>query len=315
MSNPLISIIVPVYKAEKYLNRCVESIVNQTYKNLEIILVDDGSPDNCPQMCDEWAEKDGRIKVIHKENGGAAMARNAALDTASGDYIGFVDSDDWIACNMYEVLYNSLIENDSDISMCRHFDVDAQSAIKEIDFYFSEEAITGKDCIVLGKYSAVNCVLWNKLYKKELWQNIRFPNYMKYEDEAVLPYIYNEAKKIACVQAPLYYYVYVDGSIMNSQLSDNDLVMINIMEKRLEFFSGTDIYLKILSNCLNVIRGLLVFHSNEPKGFAYIEITKFFRRILKISLKQGVKMSFRARISYIACYISPSLYSRLINLL
>ena len=116
--NPLISVIVPVYKAEKYLDKCVQSIVNQTYKNLEIILVDDGSPDNCPEMCDEWAKKDSRIKVIHKENGGVSSARNAGLDNSFGDYIGFVDSDDFIENDFYECLYDNLVENGADISFC-----------------------------------------------------------------------------------------------------------------------------------------------------------------------------------------------------
>ena len=100
MNEPLVSVIVPVYKVEKYLDKCIESIVGQTYENLEIILVDDGSPDNCPTMCDEWAQKDSRIKVIHKENGGLSSARNAGLDACTGDYIGFVDSDDWIEPDM-----------------------------------------------------------------------------------------------------------------------------------------------------------------------------------------------------------------------
>ena len=103
-----ISVIIPIYKVEKYLNRCVESVVNQSYQNLEIILVDDGSPDNCPKMCDDWAEKDNRIKVIHKENGGLSDARNAGLKVAMGEYISFVDSDDWIAKDFYEVLIRVL---------------------------------------------------------------------------------------------------------------------------------------------------------------------------------------------------------------
>ena len=111
-----ISVVVPVYNVEEYLDQCVESLVGQTYKNLEVILVDDGSPDNCPAMCDEWAERDNRIKVIHKENGGVSSARNAALDIASGDYIGFVDSDDWIEPDMYEILIKNAKKYDADIS-------------------------------------------------------------------------------------------------------------------------------------------------------------------------------------------------------
>ena len=113
-----ISVIVPVYKVEKYLNRCVQSIASQTYENLEIILVDDGSPDNCGVLCDEWVQKDSRIKVVHKENGGLSSARNAGVAVATGAYVGFVDSDDYIHPQMYEKLYEALVENGADISIC-----------------------------------------------------------------------------------------------------------------------------------------------------------------------------------------------------
>lgn len=115
---PLISVIVPVYNVEKYLDKCVDSIVNQTYKNLEIILVDDGSPDNCPKMCDNWAKKDKRIKVIHKENGGVSSARNVGIDNAKGEYIGFVDSDDWTEKKYIQKLYEVLIQENADIALC-----------------------------------------------------------------------------------------------------------------------------------------------------------------------------------------------------
>lgn len=114
---PKISVIVPVYKAEKYLDRCVQSILNQTFEDLEVILVDDGSPDRCPEMCDKWAEHDSRIKVLHQINGGASAARNAGLRVAQGEYIGFVDSDDWIESKMYEVLHNLICDNDADMAI------------------------------------------------------------------------------------------------------------------------------------------------------------------------------------------------------
>ena len=112
-----VSVIIPVYNVEKYLEECIQSVLKQTYKNLEIILVDDGSPDNCPKMCDEWAKKDSRIKVIHKQNGGASSSRNTGLDVMTGDFMCFIDSDDFIAKNYIEVLYNNLIETNSDVSM------------------------------------------------------------------------------------------------------------------------------------------------------------------------------------------------------
>ena len=113
---PKISIIVPVYKVEKYLSRCIKSILRQTFTDFELILVDDGSPDKCPQMCDDWGKKDKRIRVIHKENGGLSSARNAGLRAARGEYIGFVDSDDWIACDMYEILYQLAKKYRADIT-------------------------------------------------------------------------------------------------------------------------------------------------------------------------------------------------------
>ena len=115
---PLISVIVPIYHVEQYLNRCVESLVNQTYSNLEIILVDDGSPDNCPKMCDDWVQKDSRIKVIHKGNGGLSDARNAGMQIANGDVISFIDSDDWIDPKFFEVMLNVMQDDESDIVSC-----------------------------------------------------------------------------------------------------------------------------------------------------------------------------------------------------
>ena len=120
---PKISVVVPIYKVEKYLDRCIYSIINQTYTNLEIILVDDGSPDNCPKICDEYASKDNRIKVIHKQNGGLSSARNAGIKVATGDYIGFVDSDDFIELDMYEQMYKVAYENDVDLVMSDYYKV------------------------------------------------------------------------------------------------------------------------------------------------------------------------------------------------
>lgn len=117
--NKLVTIIIPVYKVEKYLDDCLISIVNQTYKNLEIILVDDGSPDSCPSLCEQWAENDARIKVIHKKNGGLSSARNAGLKIATGDFIGFVDSDDWVELDMYAMMVKALEENDVDFVACK----------------------------------------------------------------------------------------------------------------------------------------------------------------------------------------------------
>ena len=171
----LISVIVPVYKVEKYLDRCVESIVNQTYKNLEIILVDDGSPDNCGAMCDNWAEKDSRIKVIHKENGGLSDARNAGMNTATGDLMGFVDSDDYISPDMYQLLYENMLENNSDISACGvqivfEDDRPANLLTKDSNIVLN----TGEAMKAIIEESYLKQPVWYKLYKTELIKDIPF---------------------------------------------------------------------------------------------------------------------------------------------
>lgn len=172
---PLISVIVPIYKVEKYLDECIQSIVSQTYTNLEIILVDDGSPDRCPQMCDEWAAKDSRIRVIHQENGGLSAARNAGLDTASGDYIGFVDSDDYIRSDMYETLLDLLMDSKKKIAYCYSLYVlpDGNEVC-----YRSEQSVR-----FLNTKQTLNALhafdfdigMMSKLYEKELFESLRFP--------------------------------------------------------------------------------------------------------------------------------------------
>lgn len=178
-----VSVIVPIYNVEEYLPRCIGSIINQTYKNLEIILVDDGSPDNCPQMCDDYAERDARIKVIHKENGGVSSARNAGLEIVTGDYIGFCDPDDWIDGDMFETLMKYATEYDADIVRCdcyleycdgthRHSG-DGNDGVRIID---KEQAL--KETL----YTNTNMAIWNKLFKAYLFERERFGNKICCED-------------------------------------------------------------------------------------------------------------------------------------
>lgn len=216
--NALISIIIPIYKVEAYLNECIASVVNQTYKNLEIILVDDGSPDRCPDMCDEWAKKDERIKVIHKANGGLSDARNAGLKVARGQYIGFVDSDDWISSNMYERLLEVIEEEKADICAC--------SLITEIldqssPLYLKSIIGTAKQILPLiyqdTKYMV--CAV-NKLYRKECWINFEFPKGKLCEDAFTAYYLVDQAGKIVQIRDPLYHYRIRENSIMTSTFSN-----------------------------------------------------------------------------------------------
>lgn len=211
-SDPKISVIVPVYNVEKYLNKCVESIVNQTYKNLEIILIDDGSPDNCPKICDEWAEKDDRIKVIHKENGGVSSARNAGLDLSSGDFIGFVDADDYVNENTYSFLIDDLIKHQSDVSMCSINFLDKNGNIYKSDDELNLANFIEDNCnnIVNEMYKTCNChwvALWNKLYSKEIFKTLRFPEGRLFEDWTIVPMIYYKCKRLSYISDKLYNYL------------------------------------------------------------------------------------------------------------
>ncbi len=214
MDKPLISIVVPIYKVEKYLEHCVKSILNQTITDIEVILVDDGSPDNCGAICDELAKTDSRIKVIHKPNGGLSDARNAGIDIAEGKYIGLVDSDDYIAPTMYEKLLKAIEENKADASMCyacNIYDDDMEyrpCKTGDVDV-FEGDAIL--DALFDKK---LNNFAWNKLYKRELFDNIRYPFDKIYEDLFTTYKIFGNCKKVALDTSQMYYYRIRRDSIM-----------------------------------------------------------------------------------------------------
>ena len=230
----LISVIVPVYKVEKYLDRCVQSIVDQTYRNLEIILVDDGSPDNCGAMCDAWAAKDSRIKVIHKENGGGAQARNVGLTCAKGDYIGFVDSDDYVHPEMYQYLHDMIRKTQADIAECGYYltekDVFLQEEVEEgVQVFNTEEAlrenIRDRICRQL---------LWNKLYKRETVGDIRMVEGKTIDDEFFTYRVLARANRVAVGKRIMYAYRQQNESIMHQKYSTKWLAAIEAKSCRYE---------------------------------------------------------------------------------
>lgn len=210
---PLVSVIVPVYKVEPYLRRCIDSIIGQTYRNLEIILIDDGSPDNCGAICDEYVLRDSRIKVIHKENGGLSSARNAGLDIATGKYIGFVDSDDYIASQMYERLVITIIANDADIVFCSYFDEIAPGETKS--GYVVDTSLSTSEYQDQMRFCMTGTEVWSRLFRSNLFDGIRFPHGKRYEDFIIMPVLYDKAKKIVGIEDRLYFYnLYNVNSIM-----------------------------------------------------------------------------------------------------
>ena len=238
MIKPLVSIIVPIYKVEPYLRRCLDSIVNQTYTNLEIILVDDGSPDNSPQICDEYATKDNRIVVIHKENGGLSDARNAGLDICKGEYISFVDSDDWIANTYIELLLKAAIETNTEIAI-GNFIKTEQSYRLNID------NIKNPNYVFLNSTSAIKklwsndkiiyVTAWGKLIKKTIFTDIRFPKSFIYEDEYTSYKLLYRANKILFLDIPLYCYFQRKDSIIGKS-KPNSVRALKAYVERYNFF-------------------------------------------------------------------------------
>lgn len=214
----LISVIVPVYNMEQYLERCVNSIVDQTYRNLEIILVDDGSTDRSPRMCDEYAAKDGRIKVVHKVNGGLSDARNAGLQVATGTYIGYVDSDDWIEPQMYQRMYEACIEHQAQVAVCRYAKIYRDHVDREGNgqvTVFDREGILKAYLADQPEYVVYNSV-WSKLFAKGVVEGVLFPVGKNSEDIMYTTKAFCKLEKAVYIDECLYDYVLDrEGSIMN----------------------------------------------------------------------------------------------------
>lgn len=217
-----VSVIVPVYKVEKYLNKCVDSIINQTLEDIEIILVDDGSPDNCGKICDDYAQKDNRIVVIHKTNGGLSDARNAGLEVARGEYIGFVDSDDYIAPEMISLLYGVCKKNSTDIAGCDLAYVYETTDRVDYNSNKQESVLSSDDffALMLDVNKYLRTGVWNKIYKRSLFDTVRFPKGKLFEDVGTMYKLIFQVDKITYVSKPGYFYLKQrEGAITSGKYS------------------------------------------------------------------------------------------------
>lgn len=278
----IVSIIVPIYNIENYIEDCVQSITNQSYKNLEIILVDDGSSDNSPLICDELAKKDNRIKVIHKKNGGLSSARNAGIEIAKGEYLGFIDGDDIVNCEMYEFMINIAINENADIVQCEFLKFLNISEIVN-DSYDSEVTIFNNVEALKNLYkpgiNISSIVTWTKIYKRDLFKEIRFPLGKLHEDEFTTYKLLYKANKIAYTNRKLCYYRQTPNSIMNSNFSKNRLDVLESLEERLDFINNNfnDSELKDLSleyylmNCMNSYYLYKNSHPEDKKTLKVIQ--------------------------------------------
>ena len=317
----LISVVVPVYKVEKYLKRCIESIIKQTYKNIEIILVDDGSPDNCGKICDEYASKDKRIKVIHKKNGGLSSARNEGLKIANGEYISFIDSDDYISNVFIEKLYSICKEQKCEIALCEYervYDKIEHNCIEEnknensiIEIYNNKEILKK----IYSKDYLITIVAWNKLYNKKLFKNIVFPEGRLHEDEATTYKILYNTKKVAILREKLYYYFYDINSIMNKKYNLKRLDILYALKDRADFFESIKEielyeltmkkYTEALINCYILCKRNI----DDSKYIQDILLNNFKKNIMNLIKYKNVKI--KSKLKIIFAYICPNLYGKI----
>ncbi len=222
MEQTLISVIVPVYNVEEYLSRCVDSILAQTYRNLEIILVDDGTKDASDKICDDYAAKDPRIRVIHKQNGGLSSARNAGIDIARGEYLGFVDSDDWIEPGMYEHMLALAEKYDARLVCAGRYDISSRTGEKKVGLCpQKEEVISGME--LLGRtftWDGCDSAAWDKLYHRSLFETIRYPLGQYSEDVAMFYKLAELVGRAAMCDKPFYNYFHRPGSITTAKLTE-----------------------------------------------------------------------------------------------
>lgn len=301
--NPLISVIVPVYNVEKYLARCVDSIVNQTYKNLEIILVDDGSPDLCPQMCDDYAEKDSRIKVVHKKNGGLSDARNAGMAVATGKYISFIDSDDYVSDDFFECLLDVMNKENSDIAECSVVKLYEDNRFDEFSDDLSVKTYDTQDAMsALIAENPFHQHVWNKLYKTELIKDIPYAVGKLNEDEFWTYQVFGRANKVSKLNKTMYYYFQRNSSIMGVGYNIRRLDALEGKANRQKYIENnfpdlsTQAKIDLYGSCMFAYQSVLKFMSGADKKKA-LELIRKYRKMYNLSFDE-IKLADKSARKY-----------------
>lgn len=299
-NKPLVSVIVPIYKVEPYLERCIHSIISQTYQNLEIILVDDGSPDKCGEICESFAQSDSRIKVYHKENGGLSDARNFGVEHASGEYIAFIDSDDYIAPNYIDYLFTLLKKYNADISACCMTKTNEDTAdYRANDKIPNEQLLTGKEaCMELfGALYLVLVTAWGKLYRSDIVKKYPFPIGKICEDEATTCKYYYEANRVAVGNKCLYAYYQNPEGIMNTNGNILNSDKIWSFEHRAKFFEEHN-EKKLAQIAWNILFNYFIRDSIDNQGRSDCFI-KTFDKGKKLDIKTKLVVEFYKMSPYI----------------
>ncbi len=293
MEKEKISIIVPIYNVENYLSRCLESIINQTYKNLEIILINDGSTDSSSEICNKYSIIDSRIKVIHKKNAGASVARNLGIKIATGDYIAFIDSDDYVELNMYETLYNNLINVDADVSVCGRcvdYFMDDNNSLSIKSNNRSKKIIMSNidSLIAMNSLKMFDMSVCDKLYKTSLFNNIRFPNVGKCEDFYVMYQLLYKSLKVIYDSKKLYHYCKRLGSRSNSIVDDSYIIA---SKAQILFFENNCPEIIYIARCYYAYANTIYFNSCILSGLSDDKLAER-RQDVKQNIKYVLKNKY-----------------------
>lgn len=313
----MISVIVPIYNVEKYLIKCVNSILSQSYSELEVILVDDGSPDNCGKICDELVKKDSRIRVIHQKNSGAAAARNAGLAIARGEYVAFVDSDDSIENDMYLMLHNMIKTDDADISICECRKITEKDSSKKIECSRYKRVLLDNDELwelVFGKLNNSSC---NKLYKRKLIGDLRFPEKVVHGEDLLFNIEYLTKCNVGTYsEAPMYNYLSRNDSITRSGFNENIFWEIIAKDKAKEFVAEhmpvqlENAELFSFRARMNVLRSIFASYVEEEYKSEVAEIKVYVKSNYK---KIRRRLNFKERVEYFLLFYFRILYRTIIK--
>ena len=320
MLQPLITVIVPVYKVEDCLERCVSSIRNQTYTNLEIVLVDDGSPDRSGELCDTLAKQDARIRVIHKENGGLSSARNAGLNIAKGEYVGFVDSDDWVDKEMYETLYALLTENDAQIAACglQCDYADGKTSWfnpkypgeNKTELFLTQDAL--REVTYSEKITNSAC---DKLFSKSILDGLPMKEGIIFEDTQVMPFWLERASRVVYTPAPYYHYVMTESSITRGGIKARHFALADVHWERFYYYQDKHPQLASYAALSCVLTALGLIHASTNSA----DCTDLRKQLIRKTRSIDPKLFFallscKEKVKYCLFRVHPNLYTRIIDI-
>lgn len=315
---PKISVIIPVYNVERYLVYCVNSVINQSFSDFELILVDDGSADASPSICDELQKNDQRIKVVHIDNSGVSEARNIGLQNATGEFISFIDSDDYVTPDFLQAMYETALNSVADVVICDFTELDASGEAvhcSECELYEIKDSKDVFSNFWRTPHTSVACmVVWNKLYRLDTIRNLQFHGRI-HEDERFFNELFSKDISVSYVDQKLYFYCQHEGSLIRRPVTPNSLVVLKYFFDRVSIIERKGLYAtaqKARSVYLDVYISLFYRLNNGAKQQMPKEYRDQYRKILSSYAKRG---SLKSNLRYLLFYISPSIYAWIVKLL